>query len=91
MSHAIRVPVTAKADDHQSFVLAHDSLIDVPACDEMGEDDGAHGGVCVARRLMKLWFGFKEGSVYMASVRASKELFAEAELLSKLEGLMFLD
>jgi hypothetical protein len=45
LSHAIRVPVTAEADDHQSFLLAHDSLIDMPARDEMGEDDGAHGEV----------------------------------------------
>jgi len=38
LSHAIRVPVTTEADDHQSFLLAHNSLIDMPACVEMGED-----------------------------------------------------
>jgi hypothetical protein len=32
LSHAIRVPVTTEADDHQPFVLAH------------REDDGAHVG-----------------------------------------------
>jgi len=41
LSHAIRVPVTTEVDNHQSFVLAHNSLINMPACDEMGEDDGA--------------------------------------------------
>ena len=39
MSHAIRVPVTTEADDHQSFLLAHNSLIDMPACVEMGENE----------------------------------------------------
>lgn len=37
--HAIRIPVTTEADDHQSFLLAHNSLIDMPARDEMGEDE----------------------------------------------------
>jgi hypothetical protein len=44
LPHAIRVPVTTEADDHQPFAFAHDSLIDMPASDEMREDDGSHGG-----------------------------------------------
>jgi hypothetical protein len=39
-----------------------------------------------AIRPIKVWFGVKEGSVQWTSVRASKEFFAEAELLSKLGG-----
>lgn len=39
MSHAVRVPVATEADDHQSFLLAHNSLIDMPACVEMGKDE----------------------------------------------------
>jgi len=83
LSHAFRVPVTTEADDHQPFLLAHNSLIDMPATDEMREDDGAHGGVWTAIMPIKVWFGVKEGSVCRASVRASKELVAEAELLSR--------
>ena len=83
LPHAIRVPVTTEADDHQPFLLAHNSLIDMPATDEMREDDGAHGGVWTAIMPIKVWFGVKEGSVCRASVRASKELVAEAELLSR--------
>ena len=41
--HAIRIPITTEADDNQSFVLGHDRLVDVPACDEMGEYHGTHG------------------------------------------------
>ena len=37
-----------------------------------------------AMRPIKVSFGVKDRSVFGASVRASKELFAEAELLSKL-------
>ena len=44
LSHAVRVPVTTEADDHQSLLLAHNSLIDMPACGEMGEDE-RHCGV----------------------------------------------
>ena len=86
LSHAFRVPVTTEADDHQPFLLAHNSLIDMPATDEMREDDGAHGGVWKAIMPImpimpiKVRVGVKEGSVRRASVRASKELFAEAEL-----------
>jgi hypothetical protein len=69
LSHAFRVPVTTEADDHQPLLLAHNSLIDMPATDEMGEDDGAHGGVWTATRPIKVWFGVKEGSVCRAIVR----------------------
>jgi len=53
LSHALRVPVTTEADDHQSFLLAHDSLIDMPARDEMGEDDGTHCELWTSMRLLK--------------------------------------
>jgi hypothetical protein len=44
LAHAVRVPVFAEADDYETFVFGHDGLVDVPAGDKMGEDDGTHGG-----------------------------------------------
>lgn len=43
LTHAVGVPVTAKADDNKALVFGENRLIDMPACDEMGNDDGAHG------------------------------------------------
>jgi hypothetical protein len=36
------LPVPTEADDDQTLLLGHDGLVDVPACDEVGEDDRAH-------------------------------------------------
>ena len=79
LSHPIRVPVTTEADNHQPFVLAHNSLIDMPASDEMRKDDGAMAVI----RPIKVWFGVEEGSVQWASVRASKELFCYLNLTGR--------
>ncbi len=49
--HAIRVPVATKADDHKSFILAHNSLVNMPACDKMGKDDGAHDDCMTVEEL----------------------------------------
>lgn len=43
LSHAVGIPIAAKANDDQPLFLRHDGLVDVPAGDEMGEDDGTHG------------------------------------------------
>ena len=45
LSHAIGIPITTEADDDQALVFGHDSLVDVPAGDEMGEYDGAHDDI----------------------------------------------
>ena len=42
MPHAVVVVVAAKADDNQAFLFGEDGLVDVPACLEMGNYDGAH-------------------------------------------------
>ncbi len=42
LSHAIRIPITTEADDDQSLVFRHNSLVDVPASDEMGKYNGTH-------------------------------------------------
>jgi hypothetical protein len=60
--HAIRVPVTAKANDHQSFLFAHNSLVDMPACVEMGEDE-RHPVDCDEADVGEV--GVKEQSVYV--------------------------
>lgn len=39
----------AEADDDKAVVFAEDGLVDVPACDEVGEKDGAHVGGYVRR------------------------------------------
>jgi hypothetical protein len=51
LSHAIRIPITAEADDDQSLILRHDCLVDVPAGDEMREYDGTHD-VCFRGSLV---------------------------------------
>ncbi|KAF8860664.1 hypothetical protein BDZ45DRAFT_741082 [Acephala macrosclerotiorum] len=50
--------------DECSFLLAHNSLINMLASDEMREDDRAYGGVWTAMRLMKACAGIKERSGY---------------------------
>ena len=55
LSHALGVPVATEADDNETFLFRHDGLVDVPAGDEMGENDGAHigygrGEVCLVVR-----------------------------------------
>lgn len=42
LSHAFGIPVTTKANDNEAFLFGHDGLVDVPTCDKMREDDGAH-------------------------------------------------
>lgn len=42
LSHAVGIPVAAEADYHEALFVREDCLVDVPACGEMGEDDGAH-------------------------------------------------
>jgi hypothetical protein len=44
LAHAVRVPVAPEADHHQAVFFGHDGLVDVPAGDEVGDYDGAHGG-----------------------------------------------
>ena len=61
----------------------------MPTCDKMGKDDRAHsdGGVWMAMTLMRVCFEVKERSLCEGtSVRGSKDLFGEAELLPKLGG-----
>jgi hypothetical protein len=53
LAHAVWVPVAAEADYHQAVFFGHDGLVDVPAGDEVGDYDGAHGcavggGCCLA-------------------------------------------
>jgi hypothetical protein len=43
LPHAIGIPITTEAKDDQSLVLGHDRLVDMPAGNKMGEDDGTHG------------------------------------------------
>ena len=43
LPHAVGVPVAPEADHHQPLFFRHDGLVDVPAGDEVGEHDGAHG------------------------------------------------
>lgn len=42
--HAVRVRVAAEADEDEPVFFAEDRLVDVPACAQVGEDYGAHGG-----------------------------------------------
>jgi hypothetical protein len=43
LSHTVGIPVATEADNNQAFLLRHDSLVNVPAADEMREYDRAHG------------------------------------------------
>lgn len=49
MSETVGVTVLAESYDYQTLVFAEDSLVDVPGCAEMGEDDRTHGGTVVRR------------------------------------------
>lgn len=42
LTHAIRVPIATESNNDQTFLLRHDGLVDVPAGDKMGENDGTH-------------------------------------------------
>ena len=44
LAHAIWVPVAAEADDDEALFFRENGLVDVPAGDEVGDCDGAHGG-----------------------------------------------
>jgi hypothetical protein len=44
LAHAVWVPVAPEADHYQAVFFGHDGLVDVPAGDEVGDYDGAHGG-----------------------------------------------
>lgn len=44
LSHALGVPVAAKADDDKALLL-HDGLVDVPPSDEMGKHYGTRDEV----------------------------------------------
>ena len=44
LPHAVGIPVAAEADHDQAVFFGHDGLVDVPAGDEVGDDDGAHLG-----------------------------------------------
>ena len=48
LAHAVGVPVAAEADDDEAVFFGHDGLVDVPAGDQVGDHDGAHG---------RLWCG----------------------------------
>lgn len=39
----------AEADDDEAVVFAEDGLVDVPACVEVGEQNGTHRGLCWRR------------------------------------------
>ncbi len=47
LSHAVGVPVATEADYDEALFFGHDGLVDVPACDEVGEDYGTHVFVAV--------------------------------------------
>jgi len=42
LTHAVWIPVTSEADYDKTLFFRHDGLVDVPAGDEMGENDGTH-------------------------------------------------
>jgi len=42
LSHAVGVPVSSEADNHESLFFGKDRLVDVPPCNEMWENDGSH-------------------------------------------------
>jgi hypothetical protein len=44
LSHAVRVAVSSKADDHEALFLGENGLVDMPAGAEMREDNRAHDG-----------------------------------------------
>jgi len=48
LAHAVGVPVATEPDHDEALFFREDGLIDVPAGDEMGKDDGTHR-VCVCR------------------------------------------
>lgn len=52
LSHAVGIPIAAETDDHETVFFGHDSLVDVPAGDEVRNDDGSHL-FCLD---VKLWF-----------------------------------
>lgn len=52
LSHAIGVPVATKADNYQTLLFGHDSLVDMPAGDEMRENNRSHV-VCFVRRYAR--------------------------------------
>lgn len=39
LAHAVRVPVAAKANDHQALIFGHYTLVNVPTRYEMREND----------------------------------------------------
>jgi len=43
LAHTVWIPITSEADYDEALFFRHDGLVDVPAGDEMGEDDGTHG------------------------------------------------
>jgi hypothetical protein len=42
LAHAVGVPVTAESDDYQTLFFGEDGLVNVPACCQVGEHNGAH-------------------------------------------------
>ena len=62
LPHAVGVPVAAEADHDQALFFGHYGLVDVPACYEVGEDDGTHGlflvCVCFFVRGACVWVGW---------------------------------
>jgi len=38
LTHTIRVPVFAEANDYKTFIFGHDGLVDVPASDQVRKD-----------------------------------------------------
>lgn len=48
--HAIRIPVAPESDDHKPVFFSHDSLVDMPASDQMRYHNRSHGcSACVRR------------------------------------------
>lgn len=42
LAHAVGIPVSAKTDYDQALFFSHNSLVDVPSCDQVRKDYGSH-------------------------------------------------
>jgi hypothetical protein len=39
LAHAVRLIITAESNNHESLLLVHDSLVYVPSCAQVGQDN----------------------------------------------------
>ncbi len=52
LSHTIRIPITAKANDDKALFFGHNGLVNMPSCDKMRQYYGAHFWcVCLCREI----------------------------------------